>query len=618
MTSIIQLLPDHVANQIAAGEVVQRPASVVKELMENAVDAKAFDIKLIVKEAGKALIQVIDNGLGMTVTDSRLCFERHATSKIRQAEDLFSLHTKGFRGEALASIAAIAHVELKTKQDQEELGTQLIIEGSKFISQEFAVLPKGTSFSVKNLFFNIPARRNFLKSDTVEHRNIVDEFHRIVLAHPNIHFTYFHNGSELFNLPQSNLRQRIVNVFAGKTNEKLVPVQESTDILTIEGFVSKPEYAKRSRGEQFFFVNNRYIKSGYLHHAVMAAYEGLLPIGAQPSYFIYLEVPPHSIDINIHPTKTEIKFDDEHALYAILRTAIKHSLGQFNVAPILDFHRDSSLDVPYNFKDKESETPIIQVDMAFNPFSPEKTDKSFKSMNSYAKPDTSHWESLYVGLDNFNQKAEHSEGFKFESDAITSTLFDDVEVEKSSNKTYQFQRKYIVNPIKSGLLFVDQNRAHQRILYEQFLTNMTMHQAASQQLLFPLVIAFSQTDYALFAELREALVATGFVFETSSENEISILGLPTNVSESEVISVIDRLMNDLRDGIPENSFSQSDTIAKSMAKTLATKTGVYLNDGAQQNLIDALFACKDPNVSPFQKPVFITLRLEDIDKKFAL
>ena len=395
MSSIIQLLPDHVANQIAAGEVVQRPASVVKELLENAVDAKATDIKLILKDAGKSLIQVIDNGVGMSVTDSRLCFERHATSKIRQAEDLFSLHTKGFRGEALASIAAIAHVEMKTKQEQEELGIHIIIEGSKFVSQEPAVLPKGTSFAVKNLFFNIPARRNFLKSETVEQRHIVDEFQRVAMAHPNIHFTMYHNGSEMFNLPISNFRQRIVNIFSGKTNEKLVPVSEETEILNLQGFVGKPEFSKKNRGEQFFFVNNRFIKSGYLHHAVMAAYDGLLKDGAQPSYFLYLDVPPHTIDINIHPTKTEIKFDDEHALYAILRSSVKHSLGQFNVAPVLDFDRDPNLDTPYQYQNKEAEYPTIQVDSNYNPFADNaqnfseqngvKSSKSFSSSSNYRK-----------------------------------------------------------------------------------------------------------------------------------------------------------------------------------------------------------------------------------------
>ena len=613
MSSIIQLLPDHVANQIAAGEVVQRPASVVKELLENAVDAKATDIKLIIKDAGKSLVQVIDNGLGMSVTDARLCFERHATSKIRQAEDLFSLHTKGFRGEALASIAAIAHVEMKTKQDQEELGTHIVIEGSKFVSQDVAVLPKGTSFSVKNLFFNIPARRNFLKSETVEHRHIVDEFQRVALAHPNIHFTYYHNGSDLFNLPQSNSRQRIVNIFSGKTNEKLVPVQEETEIVSIQGFVSKPEFAKKNRGEQFFFVNDRFIKSGYLHHAVIAAYEGLLKDGAQPSYFLYLNVPPNTIDINIHPTKTEIKFDDEHALYAILRSAIKHSLGQFNVAPILDFDRDSNLDTPYNYKNAVASTPTIQVDGAFNPFSDETPNKHF---TTYRKTEnTANWESLYVGL---KQDTEEIGNLELESDEVTGSLFNENEIEQATNKTYQIHKKYIVNPIKSGMVIVDQQRAHQRVLYEQFLTNMTVDQASSQQLLFPLNLFFSSSEMKLISELQLSLVNTGFVFEATNDDHVVISGLPINVTESEVSMLLEQLLSDLQDGIPESSFSQNDSIAKSMAKSLAVKTGTYLTEKEQENLVNGLFACKEPNVSPFQKPTFITMRVEDLDKKFAL
>jgi DNA mismatch repair protein MutL len=613
MSSIIQLLPDHVANQIAAGEVVQRPASVVKELLENAVDAKATDIKLIIKDAGKSLVQVIDNGQGMSVTDARLCFERHATSKIRQAEDLFSLHTKGFRGEALASIAAIAHVEMKTKQEQEELGTHIVIEGSKFISQDVAFLPKGTSFSVKNLFFNIPARRNFLKSETVEHRHIVDEFQRVALAHPNIHFTYFHNGSELFNLPQSNSRQRIVNIFSGKTNEKLVPVNEETEIVTIQGFASKPEFAKKNRGEQFFFVNDRFIKSGYLHHAVMAAYEGLLKDSNQPSYYLYLNVPPNTIDINIHPTKTEIKFDDEHALYAILRSSIKHSLGQFNVAPVLDFDRDSNLDTPYNYKDQEAATPTIQIDGNFNPFSDATPNKHFSS--SRKTENTANWESLYVGL---KHDAEEINNVEFESDEVTGSLFNENEIEQASNKMYQIHKKYIVNPIKSGMVIIDQNRAHQRVLYEQFLTNMTVHQASSQQLLFPLNLFFSKSEMKLILELQLSLVNTGFVFDASSEDHLVITGLPVNVTESEVSSVLEQLLSDLSDGIPDSSFSQNDSIAKSMAKSLAVKTGAYLTEKEQENLVNGLFACKDPNVSPFQKPTFITMRVEDIDKKFTL
>jgi DNA mismatch repair protein MutL len=616
MSSIIQLLPDHVANQIAAGEVVQRPASVVKELLENAVDARATDIKLIIKDAGKSLIQVIDNGLGMSVTDARLCFERHATSKIRQAEDLFSLHTKGFRGEALASIAAIAHIEMKTKQDQEELGTHIIIEGSKFVSQEVAVLPKGTSFAVKNLFFNIPARRNFLKSDIVEYKHVIDEFQRVALAHPKIHFTFYHNGSDMFNLPPSTLRQRIVNIFSGKTNEKLVPVQEETEIVGIQGFVSKPEFAKKNRGEQFFFVNDRFIKSGYLHHAVMAAYDGILKDGAQPSYFLYLTVPPNTIDINIHPTKTEIKFDDEQALYAILRASIKHSLGQFNVAPVLDFDRDANLDTPYHYKDLEGETPTIQVNRDFNPFSEEKPSKQF---SSYKKPEpTASWESLYVGLKHDTETFSAKSDFTFTNEEITSSLFNDEEVEQVVHKTYQIHKKYIVSPIKSGMVIVDQQRAHQRVLYEQFLVSMTVHQASSQQLLFPLNLFFSTNEMELIAELQLSLMNTGFVFEESMADHVVISGIPVNVTESEVSIVLEQLLSDLQDGIPESSFSQNDTIAKSMAKSLAVKTGTYLTEKEQENLVNGLFACKDPNVSPFQKPTFITMRVEDLDKKFAI
>jgi DNA mismatch repair protein MutL len=630
MSSIIQLLPDHVANQIAAGEVVQRPASVVKELLENAVDAKATDIKLIIKDAGKSLIQVIDNGSGMNVTDARMCFERHATSKIRQAEDLFSLHTKGFRGEALASIAAIAHMEMKTKLEQEELGTHIIIEGSKFVSQDVAVLPKGTSFAVKNLFFNIPARRNFLKSDTVEYRHVIDEFQRVALAHPKIHFTFYHNGSDMYNLPPSSLRQRVVNFFGGKTNEKLVPVIEDTEMMNIQGFVSKPEFAKKSRGEQFFFVNDRFIKSPYLHHAVMAAYDGILKDGAQPSYYLYLTVPPNTIDINIHPTKTEIKFDNESAMYAILRASIKHSLGQFNVAPVLDFERDANLDTPYHYKNMEGEVPTIQVDGNYNPFAEDKPNKLFPTYKK-AEP-TASWESLYVdvkhdtsivsGGNEFassnNEYTFENNEFAFENEEVTSSLFNDEEVEQAVHKTYQIHKKYIVSPIKSGMVIVDQNRAHQRVLYEQFLVNMTVQHASSQQLLFPINLFYSASEMELIAELQQSLINTGFVFEESNPDHIVISGIPVNITESEVAAVLDQLLSDLHNGIPENSFSQNDTIAKSMARSLAVKTGTYLTEKEQENVVNGLFACKDPNVSPFQKPTFITMRVEDLDKKFAL
>ncbi len=616
MSGIIQLLPDHVANQIAAGEVVQRPASVVKELLENAVDAKASDIKLIVKEAGKTLVQVIDNGLGMNATDARLCFERHATSKIRQAEDLFDLHTKGFRGEALASIAAIAHIEMKTKQDQEELGNHIVIEGSKLTKQDVAVLPKGTSFAVKNLFFNIPARRNFLKSETVEFRHVLDEFQRVALAHPSISFTLIHNGSELYNLPGSNMRQRIVAIFGGKTNEKLVPVSEDTDLIKIKGFVGKPEFAKKNRGEQFFFVNDRYIKSPYLHHAIMSAFEGLLKEGNQPSYFLYLQVPPHTIDINIHPTKTEIKFDDEHSLYAILRSSVKHSLGQFNVAPILDFERDSNLDTPYQYKDKTADFPTIQVDSGFNPFAAEKPSKSLASFGSYKK-DTpqGNWESLYVGL---KQDSDEIASFSFESTEVTGSLFESEAIEATAHATYQVHKKYIVSTIKSGMLVMDQGRAHQRVLYEQFLTNITIQKAASQQLLFPLELYFSADEMQVLRDMQPTLENTGFVFDAFTTDAIQISGLPVLMAESDVSVVLEELIHNIQNEIPESSFSQSDTIAKSMAKSLAVKTGTYLTDKEQENLVNSLFACKEPTISPFQKPTFITFTVEDLDKRFAL
>ena len=614
MADIIQLLPDHVANQIAAGEVVQRPASVVKELLENAIDAGATSIKLIIKDAGKTLIQVIDNGKGMSVTDARLSFERHATSKIRTAEDLFDLHTKGFRGEALASIAAIAHVELKTKLEHEEVGTHLKIEGSEVISQEVIVVPKGTSIAVKNLFFNIPARRNFLKSATVETRHIIDEFNRITLAHPNISFSMYHNGSELFHLPISNYRQRLVTVFGGKTNEKLVPVEEVTEVLKISGFVGKPEFAKKTRGEQFFFVNQRFIKSSYLNHAVNAAFEGLLREGTHASYFLYLEVDPKTIDINIHPTKTEIKFEDEHTLYALLRSAVKHSLGQFNIAPVLDFEHNSNMDTPYSYKNKTVSNPNIEVDRSFNPFKEDKSSNGFQP--TYKKTPASQWESLYVGLESKGNttKQDFSE-VQFETDALTSSMFDNDESIRE-NKTFQLHNKYIVNTIKSGLLLIDQYRAHQRVLYEQFLQHITVKEAVSQQLLFPLSLKFSTTEMAILQTLKEQLEHTGFVF-SKLENEVAELtGIPVSVVESNVSMIFEELINDVENEVPDSNFSQTDMLAKSLAKSLAIKTGQRLTVEEQEHLVNRLFACKEPSVSPNNRATFITMRVEDLDKKF--
>ncbi|RNC84862.1 MAG: DNA mismatch repair endonuclease MutL [Winogradskyella sp.] len=620
MSDIIQLLPDHVANQIAAGEVVQRPASVVKELLENAIDAGATEIKLILKEAGKTLVQVIDNGKGMSTTDARLSFERHATSKIRSAEDLFQLHTKGFRGEALASIAAIAHVELKTKQEQDELGTEILIEGSHVKSQEATVVPKGTSVAVKNLFFNIPARRNFLKSNTVELRHVTDEFHRVALAHPDIAFTMFHNGSELFNLQSSNYRQRVVHIFGSKTNEKLVPVEEHTEVLKVSGFVGKPEFSKKTKSEQFFFVNNRFIKSPYLNHAINAAFEGLLKDGYHPSYFLNLTVDPKTIDINIHPTKTEIKFDDEHTLYAILRSAVKHSLGQFNIAPVLDFESNTNLNTPYNYKDKAGQTPTIEVDRSFNPFADESSktpSKSFKSSASHFTKPTANWESLYVGLEsksNSNDGDDFSE-VTFESDSETGSIFKDDEV-KQEKTTYQLHKKYIVSTIKSGMLIVDQNRAHQRILYENLLKQLTSKEATTQQLLFPLELHFTTSDMEAIKQLQSDLEHAGFEFTDIQNEQLTIKGVPVGVAEAEVKIVLEQLISDVVNDVPDQNFSASDLLAKSMAKSLAIKTGQVLEKDEQEHLVNSLFACKEPSVSPTNKTTFITFGVNDIEKKF--
>ena len=614
MADIIQLLPDHVANQIAAGEVVQRPASVVKELLENAIDAGSTQIKLIVKDAGKTLIQVIDNGSGMSTTDARLSFERHATSKIKTAEDLFNLHTKGFRGEALASIAAIAHVELKSKTSTTEIGTKITIEGSEVTSQEVVVVPTGTTISVKNLFYNIPARRNFLKSNSVEMRHIIDEFHRVALAHPNVAFSMISNGSDVFNLPESNSRQRIVNIFGNKTNEKLVPVEEETEILKIKGFVLKPDFARKSRGEQFFFVNDRFIKSAYLHHAVLSAFEGLIKDGTHPGYFLFLDVEPKSIDINIHPTKTEIKFDDEHAMYAMLRSTVKHSLGQFSIAPVLDFNRDAGFDTPYEYSKKSASVPTIEVDKDYNPF--QKETKYGSGTFQPRKEKTASWESLYVGLQDKHASTKPSEeNVQFESDEVTGNLFEK-ETETIGQTTFQLQNKYILSPIKTGIMVIHQNLAHQRILYEEVLKNITVKEAVSQQLLFPLLLSFSIPEMEILKKVKEQLEHTGFVFSQIKKDSLEISGIPVTLVESQAEIVLSQLIEDITNEVPDAGFSQNDLLAKSMAKSMAVRSGAPLNKEEREHLVHQLFACKEPSVSPSNRPVLITMNANDFDKKF--
>jgi DNA mismatch repair protein MutL len=615
MADIIQLLPDHVANQIAAGEVIQRPASLVKELLENAIDAKATSVNLLIKDAGKTLVQVIDNGIGMSITDARFCFERHATSKIKAAEDLFNINTKGFRGEALASIAAIAHVELKTKRELDEVGTHIIIEGSSLRSQDAAVVPIGTSISVKNLFYNIPARRNFLKSYTVETRHIIDEFHRVALAHSQVAFSFINNGSTVFNLPASNIRQRIVNIFGTKTNEKLVPVSEETEIVSLEGFVVKPEFAKKGRGEQFFFVNNRFIKSPYLHHAIISAFEGLIKEGGQPGYFLFLEVNTQSIDINIHPTKTEIKFDDEHAIYAMLRASVKHSLGQFSIVPVLDFNKDPEMVTPYDFNTKNPIAPTIEVDRNFNPFEKEQSRRNdYASFKESSTSQLNSWEAMYVGLKS-DENSLDLESIEFESEEVTGSFFESEE-KTPSDITFQLQNKYIMSPIKSGIMVIHQNLAHQRVLYESILKNITVKEAISQQLLFPLRLNFTSQDIEILKNIQEQLEHTGFGFSAFEEDIIEINGIPIVVKESEIKNVLESLVNDIQTDIPDVGFSQNDLLAKSLAKSLAIKTGKPMNVLEQEYLVHQLFACKEPTKSPNNKPVLMILDASDIDKKF--
>jgi DNA mismatch repair protein MutL len=593
MADIITLLPDHVANQIAAGEVIQRPASVVKELLENALDAEATEVQLLINRAGKTLIQVIDNGIGMSPTDLRLSFERHATSKIKSADDLFSIRSKGFRGEALASIAAIAQVEVHSKTAEGETASCIKISGSKIEEQEVSVAPTGTSIAVKNLFFNVPARRNFLKSDKVELRHIIDEFHRVALTHPEVKFSFLQNGSELFDLPPVSFKKRIANVFGNKIEEKLIPVEEMTSVAGIEGFVVKPEFAKKSRGQQFFFVNTRFIKSPFLHHAVSSAFEGLLRDHFHPGYFIYIQVDPKTIDINIHPTKTEIKFEEEQNLYAIIKSMVKHSLGMFQVTPVLDFDRDPNLDTPYALQQKiPTEQPPIEVDSSFNPFK--------SSEGSRLKTTKSSWESLYSGLEIPNDPFPLDNSLKM---AI-----------EEAPKVFQLLRKFIVTSTRSGLLIIDQQRAHQRVLYEKFLIGVTKRNLLSQQLIFPKEIELSQQQIALFGELEENLNAMGFAVKLKKQKLI-ITGIPAVCDDKQLGKLFEEILSAINSDHQTESFSQADYMAKMLSKSLSIQSNTVLSTQEQQALLDDFFACKDTLTSPFNRRIFITLDKEELENK---
>jgi DNA mismatch repair protein MutL len=592
MNSRIALLPDHVANQIAAGEVIQRPASVVKELLENAVDAQAQTIQLIIKDAGKTLIQVIDDGMGMNSTDIRLAFERHATSKINVADDLFALDTKGFRGEALASIAAIANVETHTRAAEDEVSHFLKIEGSKVIDQTLSTQPKGTSIAVKSLFYNIPARRNFLKSDNVELRHVIDEFQRVALAHPEIKFLFYNNGSELFDLPPVSLRKRICGIFGSKWDKQLVPSEEATTLAQLKGFVVKPEFAKKTRGQQFFFVNNRFIKSPFLHHAVTTAFEGLLRPGYHPGYFLYLAVDPKTIDINIHPTKTEIKFEEEQSIYAILRSAVKHSLGVFQVMPTLDFDHSTNLDVPYAFKEKVPSPPPVEVDSSFNPF---------HTQDTPTKKQKEAWTDVLSGVQ------IESTSQPIQKEALMQV--------PQSTRVFQLFLKYIVCPLQTHMLLIDQARAHQRVLYERFLSSITDKKGLSQQLLFPIAIELNPQQVEVYHQNKDILESLGFQIKLKKDKILEILGNPEHCPASKIEELIETLLLDASEERSVEHLSQADQIAKTLAKSLAIKSGEPLESEEQQSLLDDFFGCKETSISPFNKPIFITLEKTEIEQK---
>ena len=608
MPDIIRLLPDNVANQIAAGEVIQRPASAVKELLENAIDAKATQIKLYLKDAGRTLVQVVDNGIGMSPTDARLAFERHATSKIRSADDLFTLHTKGFRGEALASIASIAQVELITCQEGQEVGTSLRIEGNKIIEQVPMVASRGTSIAMKHLFFNVPARRNFLKSDAVEMRHILDEFHRVVLAHPDLQFSLFHNDVEQFALPATTLRKRIVQLFGQRLNEQLIPVEEQTELLKIHGFISKNSYRK-NKTLQFFMVNQRFIKNRYLHHAVVSAFEGLIKEGEQPEYFLHLEIDPKHIDINIHPTKTEIKFDNDQAIYALLRSAIKHSLGQFHVLPSIDFSLDEQNEVPYSYKDKEVQTPVYHVDRNFNPFKMDTPTPEIPKQAPTPYPKASsapQWEQLYTGIPSKANKPT-------EEDAIADP-FEAFQQESRVQTSLYFQRKYLITFFKDKVLFVHVACAHQRILYERFRKTMLQGRSLSQSLLFPLEFEYTPSEILALEPMLPELQGAGFMIEIEG-NIVRFTGLPPMIKESQVQAFLYDLLERATEDIPQDIITQEEMLAKSLAKSLAIKAGQTLSAEEQEQLVYDLFTCQEPHLSPFGKKIYTELTVGELESR---
>lgn len=625
MSDIIRLLPDSVANQIAAGEVIQRPASVIKELVENAIDAGAQHIDVLVTDAGKSSIQVIDDGKGMSETDARLSFERHATSKIREAADLFALRTMGFRGEALASIAAVAQVELRTCVEGKELGTKLVIAGSKVESQEAISCPKGSNFCVKNLFFNVPARRKFLKSNQTELSNILTEFERIALVNPNVSFTLYHNDAELFNLPAIQLRQRIMGVFGKKINQDLLSLDVDTTMVRVSGFVGRPESARKKGARQYFFVNGRYMRHPYFHKAIMDAYEHLIPVGEQVSYFIYFDVDPGNIDVNIHPTKTEIKFENEQAIWQILAAAVKETLGKFNAVPSIDFDTEGMPDIPAFESSPYAgiQPPKTTYNPDYNPFN-----TSAVPPSSYSSKPSRDWEQLYEGLEHHSsaqhiQKSYPDDGDYFTAASmeqpVTPTLYDHSEeaaMGEKSSQHYQFKGRFILTSVKSGLMIIDQQRAHIRILYDQYLEQITRRQGASQGMLFPDIVQFPVSEVPVLQEIMEDLSYLGFELTDLGGGSYAINGIPSGIEGLNPVELIQSMVHTAMEKGGKVKEEVQSNLALTLAKAAAIVPGQVLTNEEMNGLVDGLFAVATPNYTPDGKTVLSVLQEDELEKLF--
>ncbi|MDR3705404.1 MAG: DNA mismatch repair endonuclease MutL [Paludibacteraceae bacterium] len=616
MSDIIHLLPDSVANQIAAGEVIQRPASVIKELVENSIDAGATYIQVVIKDAGRTLIQIIDNGKGMSETDARMAFERHATSKIKSADDLFSLHTMGFRGEALASICAIAQVELRTRREEDELGTFIEMAGSKVEQQKPISCSKGTIFSVKNLFFNIPARRKFLKSNATELNHILTEFNRIAIIYPDIAFSLTHNDEEIYQLPESTLKQRIINILGKGLSNHLLNIYTETSLLTISGFVGKPESARKQMHNQYFFVNGRYMRHPYFHKAVMKAFDNMLAPETSPNYFICFNIDPANIDVNIHPTKTEIKFENEQAIWSILLSAVKESLGKFSVVPDIDFDTDGSMDIPILNSATKIHAPQVDFNPDYNPFKQEYASPS--TGGNYNKREQFDWEKLYEGFENEKTPEPIQAEITLDShisDAADTKHEETASLHQPGVEYFQFKGKYILTSVKSGLMFIDQHRAHMRILFEQYLQFITQRKGLSQQILFPELIDLSAEDSLIMEELKEDLAFVGFDIDKFGKNTYRVNGVPANMDGMSCLPVLEEMISAQKESTLSGKNIIQERIALTVSKAAAIPYGKVLSAQEISNMVDSLFSCKNHNYAPDGKPIINILSEEEIEHR---